>query len=95
MWLYKVPLLSLLVGKLSYIQTLDKKCWLFRQKSASGVKIIQTHPFLETSKIFSLPVHIKAEYQEIYGDCCRYVCIKFPESAIEKLQACILTVLRS
>jgi len=88
------PLLSLLVGKLSYIQTLDKKDWLFRQKCASGVKSIQTHSFLETSKIFSLPVYIKSEYHETNVDCCRYICTKFPESAIEKLKAGILTALR-
>jgi len=95
MWLYKTALFSLLVRKLNYIQTLDKKDWLFRQKSASGVKNIQTHPFLEISKIFPLPVHIKAEYHETNGDCCRYICTKFPESAIEKLKAGILTALRS
>jgi len=95
MWLYIVPSLSLLLRKLSYIQTLDKKDWLFRQKSASGVKNNQTHPFLEISQIFSLPVHIKAEYHETNGDCCRYICTKFPESAIEKLNAGILTAVRS
>jgi len=54
-----------------------------------------TDPFLEISKIFSLPVLIKAEYHETNGDCCRYICTKFPESAIEKLKAGILTALRS
>jgi len=54
------------------------------------VKIIQTHPFFQISKIFSLPLHIKAEYHEINGDCCRFNCIKFPKSAIEELKAGIL-----
>jgi len=66
---------------------LDKKDWLFRQKSASGVKNIQTHPFLEISKTFSLPVHIKAEYHETNGGCCRYICTKFPKISNRKTKS--------
>jgi len=46
MWLYKVPLLLLTVGKLSYIQTLDKKDWLFRQKKRIWCEKYSKLPFL-------------------------------------------------
>jgi len=55
MWLYKVALFSLIVRKLSYTQTLDKKDWLCRQKSASGVKNIQLTLSWKYLKSFHFP----------------------------------------
>jgi len=55
MWSYKAALFSLIVGKLSYIRTLDEKDWLFRQKCASGVKNIQLTLSWKYLKSFHFP----------------------------------------